>query len=160
MPDPRHESQEKLTPPAPLPHVSRRALRRVKQPLPLPTECPYCDGTPRIVDHAVIYGGRRFGEWPYAVACDTCDAYVGLHPHTDIPLGTLADWQLREARKSGKRAFYGLLDAMNWDRPTGYAWLAQQLEIPVSDCHWGWFDVDRCRDAEAAIAQAYGEVER
>lgn len=153
MTDPRAYSDEKLEAPAPLPHVARRALRRVKNPIPLPEVCQFCGGTPRIVGHEEIYSGRRYGEWPYAVACDFCDAYVGLHPHTDIPLGTLADKATRDARKAGKAAFFALQELRGWSRREAYEWLAGQLEIPVSDCHWGWFDAETAHQAEQVCEQ-------
>ncbi|MFG8677889.1 zinc-finger-containing protein [Pseudomonas aeruginosa] len=88
MIDPRANSPEKLVPPAPLPHVSRGALKRIKHPQPIPTGCPHCGGLVRLVSNRVIYG-REYGDWPYAYACTGtgCGAYVGLHPDTDVPLG-------------------------------------------------------------------------
>lgn len=44
MIDPRASDPEKLTPPTPLPFVSRRALQRVKEYMPPPTCCRYCGG--------------------------------------------------------------------------------------------------------------------
>jgi len=145
MKDPRADSAQKLIPPAPLPHVSRQALLRVKSPLPAPTECPYCPGAVELVNNREIYR-REFGDWPYAYLCRSCGAYVGLHPNTDIPLGRLADRALREARKTEKSHFERL-----WrnaaSRTAAYQWLAEQLGVPVAQCHWAWFDIDRCRRA-------------
>lgn len=146
---PREDSPEPLDAPPPLPHVSRRALKRVKNPLPFPMECPYCDGTPRIVNNAEIYG-REYGEWPYAILCDGCGAYVGLHPHTDVPIGTLADKRLRKARKDGKWWFMEMQKECAMSRGSAYQWLADQLGITVGECHWGWFDEEQCRKAENA----------
>lgn len=145
--DPRIHNDERLEPPAPLPHISRRALRRVKNPLPAPTHCPYCAGPVELVSNARIYNGREFGEWPYAFLCAPCDAYVGLHPHTDIPLGTLADKALREARKTHKASFHALIKARGLDRNDAYQWLAKKMGIPQGECHFGWFDHARCETA-------------
>ncbi|MGU1892195.1 hypothetical protein ACSEO2_29510, partial [Pseudomonas aeruginosa] len=68
MIDPRANSLEKLVPPAPLPHVSRGALKRIKHPQPIPIGCPHCGGLVRLVSNRVIYG-REYGDWPYAYAC-------------------------------------------------------------------------------------------
>lgn len=156
---PREDSPEPLDAPPPLPHVSRRALKRVKNPLPLPDECPYCEGTPRIVSNAEIYG-REYGEWPYTVLCDGCGAYVGLHPHTDVPLGTLADRNLREARKKGKGWFMKLQRKRGMSRNSAYQWLSDQLGIGIEECHWAWFDEQQCNRAEGVCIQALRDDHR
>ena len=88
--------------PAPLPHVSRRALANVRDALPIPKHCPHCGEDVALVENSVIYNGKTYGKWPYIYRCAPCDAYVGLHPHTDIPLGTLAKKPLRKARIAAK----------------------------------------------------------
>lgn len=144
--DPRAASQEKIVPPAPLPYVSRRALARVKNPIPAPTCCPYCSGPVELVNNSAIYR-REYGDWPYAYLCRPCDAYVGLHPDTDIPLGTLANADLRKARKDSKTLFHAWMDANGLSRKAAYQWLAEHLGISVGECHFGWFDVERCSAA-------------
>ncbi len=147
MIDTRAENFEKIIPPHPLPHVSRRALARVKNPLPVPTECPYCKGQVKLVENSVIYSGKLFGDWPYAYLCKPCRAYVGLHPHTDIPLGTLADKELRDSRKLAKSLFQETMHRLGWNRPAMYEWLAEKMGIPVGECHFGWFDNESCLKA-------------
>jgi len=162
MVDPRAHHPEKLVPPAPLPYVSRKALRRVKNPLPVPTKCRYCGGKVELVNHREIYDGREFGGWPYAYWCRPCDAYVGLHPDTDIPLGTLANAELREARRLEKHWFERLWrrGAGDWkeQRTAAYGWLAAQMGIEVGQCHFAWFDLEQCRIA-GALCQARLQAE-
>lgn len=98
-----------------------------------------------------MYAGRRYGEWPYVYLCDDCGAYIGLHPHTDLPLGTLADKPLLWVRKQGKGLFLDLSAVRRWSRFESYQWLAEQMEIPLRECHWGWFDEHRCAQAEMVI---------
>lgn len=149
MIDPRANSPERLVPPAPLPAVSRRKLRRVKDALPIPAVCNCCGGEVRLVENSEIYGGRSFGDWPYAYLCRDCFAYVGLHPGTDLPLGTLADKPLREARKTCKKPFEQIWrDHMT--RTQAYAWLAEQLGLPAEECHFGLFDIALCKQARKA----------
>lgn len=144
--DPRCHSAERLVPPPPLPHVSRNALRRVRDVLPIPTECRYCQSRVSLVKNDEIYG-RTYGDWPYAYLCRTCNAYVGLHPHTDLPLGILADQDLRLARQRNKAIFLHLVKVSHSTRNEAYAWLADELGIPHMHCHWGWFDDEQCRQA-------------
>ncbi len=143
---------------SPLPYVSHRAVKRVTNPLPVPTQCPHCRASVELVSNARIYG-REYGKWPFVYRCmdADCDAYVGLHPHTDIPLGPLANKAEREARKAHKPAFERLYRgrrARFASRSDAYQWLADQLGIPVSQCHWGWFNVDQAERAGAICLRA------
>lgn len=145
--DPRAFSAERIAAPAPLPHVSRKALRRVKDWMPVPACCPYCKGAVRLVNNSEIYRGRSYGDWPYAYWCQPCDAMVGLHPDTDLPLGTMADKDLREARKDAKSLWQRVQSMHGWSRGKAYSWLAEQMKIPKSECHFGHFDEDRAGQA-------------
>lgn len=132
---------------------SRRATARVKNPLPVPDRCPHCGGACTIVNNAEIYG-REFGEWPWAVLCTGCRAYVGLHPFTGIPLGTLATAPIRKARSEAKAAFQPLWQSGRMSRSDAYAWLAGALGIAkVEECHIGWFDVEQCQAVVRAVQQ-------
>lgn len=126
-----------------LPYTSNRAITRVKDPIPAPTHCPYCEGEVELQNNSIIYG-REYGKWPYVYRCSDCDAYVGLHPETAIPLGTLADAKLRQARRSGKKTFHEMQVRLQQSRNEVYQWLATALEIPQEECHWGMFDLDMC----------------
>lgn len=127
---------------------SRSACERVKDKLPVPTECPHCRSSVDIVHNSEIYG-RAYGEWPWAYQCCCCEAYVGMHPFTNLPLGTLATAEMRHARKAAKAYFNKLHEGYNatMDRSEAYAWLAAQLGMPVSQCHFGLFDVDMANRA-------------
>lgn len=152
--DPRALSEERITPAAPLPHISRRALKRVANPLPTPTNCRYCGDCVDLVPNSEIYRGRSYGEWPYAYLCGGCRAYVGLHPQTDIPLGTLADDALRKARNASKAEFHKLKEARGFSRNQAYAWLAQSMNIEVGVCHFGWFEHQDCALAMSICQEA------
>jgi hypothetical protein len=138
-----------------LPHFSRSAERRVKDRLPAPEVCPHCGGTVRFVNNAEVYG-QEYGEWPWMYLCQNvaCRAYVGAHPHTNIPLGTLATSAIRAARKAAKDAFNPLWQSGQMNRREAYSWLAARLEIPVSTCHFGWFDEAQCQKALAVLSEA------
>ncbi|WP_186039709.1 zinc-finger-containing protein [Burkholderia gladioli] len=122
---------------------SRRAVRRVLNPLPAPTVCRFCGGSVHVVRNSEIYG-REFGEWPWSYLCKKCRAYVGMRPFTGIPLGTLADGPTRAARKRAKAAFQPLWQTRVMTKSAAYSWLAGRLGIAVGECHVGWFDVAMC----------------
>lgn len=127
-------------------NINLNAVAKVKNPLPVPTTCNICGHGVRLATHQEVYG-RDFSDWPYLYYCDDCGAYVGIHPFTDIPLGTLADLSTRSARKHCKEPFERIWRCGYMKRREAYAWLAEALNIPVEECHFGWFDVSRCYQA-------------
>lgn len=137
---------------------SRSAIARVLDPLPAPTTCPHCNSRVELVNNEIVYG-RPYGDWPWMFLCTAaaCRAYVGLHPFTDIPLGTLADKRTREARQRAKAAFNPLWSSATHKRrdarSKAYAWLARQLGIKMRECHIGWFDVATCERVVEACAK-------
>lgn len=155
--DARAASVEKLVPPHPLPYVSRKALKRVKDRVAPPTDCHHCGSMVELVSNAEIYG-REYGDWPYAYKCIGCDSYVGIHPNTDLPLGTLADKDTREARKACKKAFIDFQRASGMSRNQAYAWLAQRMAILKSECHWGMFSVAQAELAGAICKEQLEEA--
>lgn len=145
--DPRAHSTEKLTAPAPLPFVSRACLARVTDWMPPPTECRYCRVPVVLVNNSEIYG-REYGDWPYLYLCRKCNSYVGLHPKTDLPLGTLATKELRGARSKSKEAFHAMLKELGIGRGDGYALVSAGLDIPLERCHFGWFEIPQCEEVK------------
>ena len=127
---------------------SRRATARVLNPLPAPTVHDACGSSVEIVHHIDVYG-REYSEWPWMYRCAKCDARVGMHPFTAIPLGTLADKALRDARKANKLPFERLWQERRMTRTEAYALLAAHLGITVNECHFGWFTSEQCRAAGA-----------
>lgn len=124
------------------------ALKRVKNAIPAPTSCPHCQGDVEIVNNKEIYG-RPYGDWPWAYRCKskTCDSYVGMHPMTNIPLGTLANAELRNARKMAKNEFHDMMTEAKWTRDQAYAHLAKEMGLKHEECHFGWFTIEQCRVA-------------
>lgn len=131
---------------------SRQAIARVKDPLPAPTVCRHCEGPVTIAPNEHVYG-RPFGDWPWVYICLECAAYVGLHPFTAIPLGTLATSPIRAARKRAKTAFNPLWEGegASMSRDEAYAWLSDALKIKPAICHIAMFDVDDCERVIAAV---------
>ncbi len=125
------------------------AVKRVTNILPAPTICPFCGGPVRLMHHKEVYG-RAYGGWPYAYACEdlvTCRSWVGLHPDTNIPLGTLANADLRQMRVYAKESFNLLWKGNKMTRNEAYAWLARQMKLDPLVCHIGWFDEEACLKA-------------
>ena len=62
-------------------------------------KCPYCGGKVNLVPSKVIYHNGKVKEKMWV--CENypkCDAYVGCHPGTEIPLGRPANKKLRNLK--------------------------------------------------------------
>lgn len=127
---------------------SRTATARVLNPLPVPTIHDVCGAEVEIAHHNDIYG-QIYSDWPWVYRCKGCQSRVGMHPFTNIPLGPLADQALRDARKVCKEPFEQLWKGGRMSRTEAYAQLAQHLNLPVEQCHFGWFNQDQCQAARA-----------
>jgi hypothetical protein len=121
------------------------------KPEPSPPLCTYCEEPAEFwPSSAALYNGRDYGPvW----VCEACQAWVGCHPGGKLPLGILADKELRQAKMAAHAAFDRLWRAKarkegcshNRARGAAYAWLAQQLGIDPLYCHIGMMNVERCR---------------
>ena len=114
-----------------------------------PTVCNLCGGPVIYTSNAEIYG-REYGSGK-CYLCTQCRAYVGTHkPRPREALGILADARMR----AGKMACHSLFDSL-WKgkgkagkkRQALYAWLAKQMEIPVGECHFGYFTLEQLKQA-------------
>ena len=128
--------------------------------------CPYCNKPAVLVTGAVIYPHRpdlfALKFWQ----CAPCKAHVGCHKSGavmrvgnrkvtsdgTVPLGRLANAQLRQAKSAAHAAFAPLWRAGGMQRREAYAWLADQLGITVANCHIGEFDIEGCRAVVTAVA--------
>lgn len=127
---------------------------------PKAPECAYC-GEISVLhpSSARFYGGRNFGP---VYACVPCQAWVGCHPGTLMPLGWPANSELRAARQVAHAAFDPIWRAHQrrtgdkYSRKRGYKWLAEQLEIERSQCHISYFDLETC-ERVVAICMPYRE---
>lgn len=109
----------------------------------IPPVCEYCGGTAKCVDSELIYG-KSYGPSWVCVNYPQCDAYVGCHPGTKRPLGRLANYQLRDAKKRAHAAFDQLWRSGKLNRSYAYQLLAEALGIPAKECHIGMMDVELC----------------
>lgn len=105
--------------------------------------CQYCGQDAVLTDSAAIYGGRSYGMvW----LCAPCDAWVGVHRDspTHAPLGVLANKELRLAKQAAHRAFDPIWKGGPMKRGQAYKWLSEQMGLPRSKCHIGYFSVAQC----------------
>lgn len=126
-----------------------------------PPVCPYCGQPAALVDTKEIYG-RSYGP---AWLCRPCDAYVGCHKGTTLPLGTLADKVTRAARISFKARFNKLWEPLigtsnrsAMTRDQAYEALSAKLQLPLESCHGALFDAEMCQKGIAAVRELILEL--
>jgi len=104
---------------------------------PIPTVCPYCGQNVIFTSNAELYGKEHGNGKCYK--CTHCDASVGVHNGTHIPLGRLANPRLKMLKRRCHQEFDNLWKSAS-DRDIAYKWLATELGVPANKCHFGWFD--------------------
>lgn len=117
-----------------------------------PKICNLCNGKVIFTSNSLIYG-QEYGSGKMYY-CTECGAYVGTHiPRPEDAFGILADEEMRELKKK----YHSIFDEM-WvhektlkqkkkARKSAYNWLADELQIPIENCHFGYFDKDMLNKA-------------
>jgi zinc-finger-containing domain len=114
--------------------------------------CPYCSQPAKCVGFSdKLYPYQADYGWLYV--CGPCQAYVGCHKGGQKPLGSLANAELRALRHEAHLAFDPLWQAKMrksgatkaYVRSAGYAWLASELGLPVSQMHIGQLNIEQCQ---------------
>lgn len=105
----------------------------------MPPTCPYCNAVSVLASSAEVYGGRDFGMIYLCANYPQCDAYVGVHRHTDTPKGTLANTELRAARKRAHAAFDPLWQWAETPRERRklrakwYRWMMEMMDLTYDE---------------------------
>lgn len=103
--------------------------------------CPYCKKPAPWVPNEEVYG-RRYGNSYMCYYCKPCDAYVGCHNNTQRALGTMANKELRTARKNAHEVIDPIWKTGAMSRGKLYSELAKALGHKV---HVGESDLDTCK---------------
>jgi len=106
---------------------------------PIPKYCVNCIPKTKIeyIDSSYIYG-KSYG---MIYICKKCETYVGVHDNTNVPLGVLANKELRELKKSAHELFDKLWknkENKYEARKAAYKWLANELDL--KELHFGWLN--------------------
>ncbi len=112
--------------------------------LPIPTKCRYCGSNVVFTSNSEIYG-REYGNGK-CYLCRNCRAFVGVHTDTLIPLGTLANDELRKARNKAHNEFDKLWKGHTriMKRNDAYYWLSKKMNIPKEKTHIAMFEIEQC----------------
>lgn len=117
-----------------------------------PSRCDCCgDDLVTLASNSAIYG-REYGDWPYVYLCMVCGAFVGCHPHSIYPLGTMTD----NVTRSMRRALHAMVDPL-WksgarSRGEVYGLLARLMNFPRGRrFHVGELSREECLQANEAF---------
>ena len=104
--------------------------------------CPYCHKEAEWTENKVIYG-KNYGRSFMVYLCKPCNAYVGCHNNTKKPLGTMANADTREWRKTAHAKFDPLWRDGNYSRDEAYNILNKHFgrEIHIAES-----DSDTCKE--------------
>lgn len=115
--------------------------------------CPYCGEKSELVPATKVYPNNQYArKYSDMYWCKPCDAYVGCHQGTDIALGRLANFKLRELKKKAHSLFDPLWERKmvkthmkkHIARNLAYEWLAREMGLPKDETHIGMFDEKQC----------------
>lgn len=97
-------------------------------------ECPYCKNLPVLCHYEDKLYPYRQDYGPVWVCCG-CDAFVGCHKGTAIPLGFLANKAYRDARVYAHSMFDQIWKNGEMKRGEAYKRMAEILDIPIEHAH-------------------------
>lgn len=110
-------------------------------------KCPYCGSRALLRPASVIYGKRATDPTaPYYVCphYPSCDSYVAAHKSSRLPMGTLANAELRHKRIQAHAAFNRLWESGLMSKRQAYLWLQAKLGLSEQEAHIGKFSMFRC----------------
>ncbi len=117
-------------------------------------KCPYCGARAYLRPASIVRKYAPPEDEVYVCArYPACDAYVSAHRGSHLPMGTLADKQLREKRRQAHLAMNRLWEKGFMSRKEAYRWLQVQLGLPEEDAHIGNFSEYRCEQVVALCAR-------
>jgi len=109
--------------------------------------CPYCGANAKLHPASVVYGEMTLDNHAYVYVCDrypACDAYVGAHKESKLPMGTLANGDLRSKRIRAHHAFDQLWKSGRMTKKEAYRWLQMQFGLPREQAHIAMFGEYMC----------------
>lgn len=110
-------------------------------------KCPYCRSQAFLRPASVVYGQGHSEPNTELYVCaryPACNAYVAAHRHNHLPMGTLANRELRCKRVAAHAAFNRLWQSGLMTKRAAYRWLQVQLGLLAEEAHIANFSEWRC----------------
>jgi zinc-finger-containing domain len=113
--------------------------------------CPYCGELAIWCENKEIYG-RNYGRSYMCYLCKDCGAYVGCHNNSKMPLGSMANKELRQWRMKAHAVIDPLWKSRKYKRHTVYAKIAKAFGETV---HIGESNIERCKEVIEKIPKIF-----
>lgn len=108
-----------------------------------------------------IYGDPSCQDMLYVCSrYPVCDAYVATYPGTKVPMGPLANGDLRHLRIRAHRTFDQIWQRHIMSKRTAYKWMADTFGLRLQDAHIGMFNEYRCRQLIEKSQQVLNQCKR
>ena len=108
--------------------------------------CPYCGSVAHLRPASEIYGDPSHpGKLYVCSRYPACNSYVATYPGTDVPMGPLANGDLRHLRIRAHRTFDRIWQSQLMTRQQAYRWMADFFGLRLDDAHIGMFGTYRCQ---------------
>ena len=108
--------------------------------------CPNCGAKATLHPASFVYG-NDCGTYKYLYVCDrypACNSYVAAHRTTRLPLGSLADGDLRHKRIQAHRAFDRLWRSGLMTKKEAYQWVQTEFGLHEEQAHIAQFGAYMC----------------
>lgn len=118
--------------------------------------CPYCGAKATLRPASAVYGDGTKTDG-YLYVCDRypkCDAYVTAHQKSKLPMGTLANGDLRNKRIQAHKAFDWLWKSGLMSKRQAYKWMQAKLGLNEEQAHIAKFSEYMCDQLIAVCMQA------
>lgn len=108
--------------------------------------CPYCGAHAVMRSSKAVYQSKaKPGRHLFVCArYPLCDSYVGAHEGTLLPMGTLANGDLRNKRIQAHRAFNRLWESGTMKKWQAYRWMQAKFGLCSQQAHIAMFSEYMC----------------
>lgn len=127
--------------------------------VPVPI-CPYCKKPSQRLTGASVYPHRKDLAKKIFYVCAPCDARVGCHPGTVVPLGIMANAEHRAIKSEAHRVFDQLWKSRYMTRSDAYSWMRKALGLTADEAHIGKMCPSDCRKLIELVSAHLKELER
>lgn len=118
-------------------------------------KCPYCGSIAVLRDGSYVHGDdNRVGKLYVCARYPTCNSYVGAYERTHMPMGTLANGELRHKRIEAHRIFDRLWRQGVMTRSGAYQWIQCKFGLNNKQAHIGNFSEYMCDELMAECRKA------
>lgn len=124
--------------------------------------CPYCNTQAELLTGEELYPFHPHLAQKHFYNCTPCDSRVGCHPPMDskyggigdgtVPMGTMANAELRRARQAAHDALDPMFRSNVMSRQSAYVWLAREMGLRFHDTHIAMFTLEQCARAVTLVA--------